>query len=88
MILLSLGKVSTGVHKNAVARFELSVAENMVPSRFPVWVEELLVQVEGLFSMPAVSSISIAAVSTWNRLTGSLCRRVIAYGDILPCGKC
>lgn len=62
MIRFSLGKVSAGVPENVVACLELRVAEEMVPSGFTIRIKELLVQVESLFGMPAVSFFSMAAV--------------------------
>jgi hypothetical protein len=57
MIHLSLGEVPVSVFENVVADFDLGIAKKMFSSRVPVWIEEVLVQFDGLFGVPATSFV-------------------------------
>lgn len=61
MILFSLGEVPTSILENIVTCLELGVAEKIVSSGFTIRIEEMLVQFEGLFSMPAGLLVSLDA---------------------------
>ena len=58
MVHLGLGEISVSILENAVSDIDLIVAEKVISSRVSVRVEEVLIFFDGLFGMPATSSIS------------------------------
>jgi len=58
MIHLGLSEVSVSILENAITDLDLSIAQKMVSSRVSVWVEKMLILLDGLFGMPAVSFVS------------------------------
>lgn len=58
VIHLSLSEIPVSILQNVITDLNLSIAQNMVSSTVPIRIEEVLIFLDGLFGMPAVSFVS------------------------------
>jgi hypothetical protein len=58
MIHFSLSEIYVGILQNTIADLNLVIAEKMFSNRVSILIEEVLVLFDGLFGMPATSSVS------------------------------